>query len=299
VRVLVSGARGFIGSAVARHLEAQGHEVVSLARGNVAPGPKVVGWDPAAGRLEPASLEGIDAAVHLAGEPISSRWTARKKVAIRESRVGGTALLARALAAARRKAQVLVCASAVGIYGDRGDEALTEESAPGSSFLAENCRDWEAAAAPAASAGIRVVHLRIGLVVGRGGGLLGRLVPLFRAGLGGRLGSGRQYMSWIALEDLVHAVHVAIEDASWAGPYNATAPRPVTNLEFTAALGRAVGRPTLLPAPAFALRLVFGREMAQELLLGGQRAVPARLQQSGFRFQYPELEGALRAALAH
>jgi hypothetical protein len=239
----------------------------------------------------------MDAVVHLAGEPILGRWTAAKKRRISASRVGGTALIATALASLTRRPRVLVCASASGYYGDRGEELLTEESPSGRGFLAEVCRAWEAAAAPARAAGIRVVHVRTGLALSAHGGLLGPLLLPFRLGLGGPIGRGRQYWSWIAIDDLVDVFRFALETDGLGGAVNAAAPNPVTNAEFSRTLGRVLGRPVLLPVPPLALRVIFGRDAADEAMLTGTRLVPARLLATGFRFRYPELEGALRHVL--
>ena len=254
-------------------------------------------WDPAKGEVDAAGLEGLDAVVHLAGENIASgRWNAVRKAAIRDSRVNGTRLLCDALAGLARPPKTLVCASAIGYYGDRGEELLTEESSPGTGFLPEVCREWEAASEPAARKGIRVVTLRIGVVLSPKGGALSRMLPLFRAGLGGVIGNGRQYVSWIALDDLVGIVLHALQSGELRGPVNAVAPVPVTNRELTEALGKVLSRPTLLPVPAFALRLAVG-EMADALLLASARVVPRRLEETGYRFRFPELGGALRHLL--
>jgi len=254
-------------------------------------------WDPERGEIDAAALEGLDAVVHLAGENIASgRWTAEKRRRIRESRVAGTKLLVRALAGLDRPPAVLVCASAVGFYGDCGARIVDETAPCGAGFLAGLCRDWEEAASAASEAGIRVVRLRIGLVLSAAGGALKKMLPLFRLGLGGRIGHGRQSMSWIALDDLVSLILHCIDEESLAGPVNAVAPGAVTNREFTAALARVLRRPALLPAPAFLLRLALGG-MAEELLLSSTRAVPAKALASGFTFRHPAVEEALRAVL--
>ena len=297
MRVAVSGSTGFVGSEVVASLSTAGHEVVRLVRRDPAPGERAVRWDPMKREVDAAGLEGLDAVVHLAGENIASgRWTAARKAAIRDSRVNGTRLLCDALAGLTRPPKLLVCASAIGIYGDRGEELLTEESPPGTGYLAEVCREWEAASEPAARKGIRVVALRIGMVLSPRGGALARMLPPFRAGLGGVIGSGRQYVSWIALDDLVGIVLHALQPGELHGPVNAVAPRPVTNRELTGALGKALSRPTLLPVPAFALRLAVG-EMADALLLASARVVPRRLEETGYRFRFPELPAALRHLL--
>jgi len=300
MRVLVSGSTGFLGSALVRALGVAGHQVVRLVRPNTT-GPPVPAdtrsWDPARGVLDPATLDGVDAVVHLAGENIASGWwTAARKARIRASRVDSTALLAETLARLPTPPTVFVVASAVGYYGSRGAETLTEASGPGRGFLAEVCRAWEAAAAPAARQSIRVVHPRFGIVLGASGGPLARMLVPFRLGLGGRIGSGAQWTSWVAREDAAAAVLHALATERLAGPVNVVAPEPVTNREFTATLARVLGRPALLPVPASPLRLLLG-EMAEELLLTSQRAVPERLTGSGFRFRYPTLEVALRAVL--
>ncbi len=242
-------------------------------------------------------LEGLTAAIHLSGANVAAhRWTPEYMREIEASRVGSTGTLARVLAGLERPPRVFLVASATGIYGDRGDEVLTEDSAPGTGFLAEVCRNWEAAAEPAVVAGIRVVHLRFGVVLSAGEGALGKLAPLFRMGLGGRLGSGRQWMSWMGIEDAVAAVRFLLKTPQIVGAVNMTAPNPVTNAEFTRVLGRVLHRPALLPAPAFALRLALGR-MADEALLASARAMPKRLMDAGFRFAQPTIEEALAAAL--
>ncbi len=298
MRIAVSGSNGLVGSEVVTALSAAGHEVVRLVRRVPAPGEKAVRWDPEKGESDAAGLEGLDAVVHLAGENIASgRWTAARKAAIRDSRVNGTRFLCGALAGLARPPKTLVCASAVGYYGDRGEEPLTEESPPGTGFLAEVCREWEAASAPAARKGIRVVALRIGTVLSPKGGALARMLPLFRVGLGGVIGGGRQYVSWVALDDLVGIVLHALQSGELRGPVNAVAPVPVTNRELTEALGRVLSRPTLLPVPAFALRLAVG-EMADALLLASTRVAARRLEETRYRFRFPELGEALRHLVA-
>ena len=298
MRVAVSGTRGLIGAEVVSALSAAGSEVVRLVRRRPVPGEKAVRWDPEKGIADPAGLAGLDAVVHLAGENIAAaRWNAARKAAIRNSRVEGTRLLCDALAALPGPPKTLVCASAVGYYGDRGADLLTEESPAGTGFLSEVCREWEAAAEPAAQKGIRVVHLRIGVVLTPAGGALARMLPPFRAGLGGTLGSGRQYVSWVALDDLPGIVLHVLANGDLRGPVNAVAPCPVTNREFTGALGKVLSRPTLFPVPAFALRLAVGGEMADALLLASARVVPRRLEETGYRFRFPELHGALRHLL--
>ncbi len=298
MKVLVTGASGFVGSALVPFLTNEGHFVVRLVRTAPAPGHSEVAWDPARGTIDLDALEGIDAAVHLAGASIAaSPWTSEGKRRIRDSRVGGTGLLCESFARLDRPPKVLVCASAVGYYGDRGHEVLREDSPPGTGFLAQVCREWEAATTPAERKGMRVVRLRIGMVLSPKGGALARMLGPFRAGLGGRVGSGEQYVSWIALDDLIGAVDHALRTGSLEGPVNAAAPRPVTNREFAKTLGRVLGRPAVVPAPAFVVRLLLG-EMADELLLASTRVSPDRLLLSGYAFRYPELEGALRHLLS-
>jgi uncharacterized protein len=296
MNILVTGASGLIGTALVSSLTSHGHEVTRLVRGQQRSGEKAARWDPMAGTIDASALEGADAAVHLAGENIAERWTAAKKVRIRDSRVKGTQLLCETLARLSSPPQVLVSASAIGYYGDRGEEILSEESPPGRGFLSEVCRAWEAATEPAQRQGIRVVQLRMGVVLSPAGGALAKILPPFRMGLGGVLGSGRQYMSWIALDDVVGVIQHAIVTDALQGPTNAAAPRAVTNQEFTKTLGKVLGRPTVMPLPAFAARLMFG-EMADELLLASARIQPTKLLASGYRFRYPELEDALRHLL--
>jgi hypothetical protein len=289
---LISGASGLIGTALERRLQARGDDVVRMVR-RPPRSPDEISWAPERGLLSLRELEGFDAVIHLAGENVASgRWTPRRMAAIRDSRVASTDLLARRLAALKRPPQVLVSASAIGIYGDRGEEELDETSAPGTGFLPSVCSAWEGAAAPASEAGIRVVHPRIGLVLSRDAGALARMLTLFRLGLGGRLGSGRQWMSWISLADMVSMLEAAVLDARLAGPVNAVAPRPIRNAEFTASLGRALARPTLAPVPAFALRALVGR-MADDLLLASVRVRPRVLDSAGFVFRHTTLDQAL------
>lgn len=257
----------------------------------------MVQWDPANGKVDVAKLEGHTVAVHLAGESVAKgRWTPEKKARIRDSRVEGTRRLAETLIHLAQPPQTLVCASAIGYYGNRGDEVLREESLPGTDFLAGVCREWEAAALPVAERGIRVVNMRIGIVLSPEGGALAKLLTAFKMGAGGKVGSGNQYMSWIALDDVIGAIHHVLRTENLTGPVNTVAPHPVTNGEFTETLGRVLDRPTVFSVPAFAARLAFG-EMADALLLSSARVEPARLLKSNYQFKHPELEGALRHLL--
>lgn len=297
LRVAVTGATGFVGSALVAALGAAGHRVDRVSRRRPLPGSTDIQWDPARGQLDSRALEGVDAVVHLAGESIAARrWTRAVKERIGRSRVDGTRLVAGTAARLARRPQVLVAASGIHYYGDRGEESLTEDSPAGTGFLPEVCRAWEAAADPARAAGIRVVHLRFGLVLAGDGGALPRMLVPFRLGAGGVIGSGRQYWSWIGLADVVRVIELALAVETLAGPVNAVAPAPATNREFTRTLGRVLRRPTILPLPAAAVRLFLG-EMGETLLLMSTRALPRRLERAGFRFRHPALEGALRAAL--
>jgi uncharacterized protein (TIGR01777 family) len=294
MRILVTGASGLVGSALVPALSAAGHTVVRAVRGSPVPGE--VAWDPAAGRMDAASLEGTDAVVHLAGENIAGRWTKEKKERIRASRVDGTSLVARAIAATKTRPRVLVAASAVGWYGDRGDEALDESSARGTGFLPDVCEAWERASDAARDAGVRVVHLRFGVVLSPKGGALARMLTPFKLGVGGVIGSGRQWMPLVSIDDLVAAALHVLAHGDLAGPVNVCTPTQATNRDFTKALGRALGRPTVFPMPAFAARLAFG-EMADGLLLASARVAPKRLLASGFAFRHADAESALRHVL--
>jgi NAD dependent epimerase/dehydratase family enzyme len=319
VRVLVTGSSGLVGSALVPLLASSGSSITRLVRRT--PGPGEISWDPAAGEIDAARIEGFDAVVHLAGENIAlRRWNAATKARIHHSRVLATRLLAETLAGRVNPPRVFVCASAIGYYGDRAgvtdagcvtkaggvtdpegvanaaDEELTESSPPGRDFLAGLCREWEAASKTAEEAGIRVVRLRIGMVLSPRGGALAKMLPLFRLGVGGVLGSGRQYMSWIAIDDLVAIIRRAINDEELSGPVNAVSPNPVTNREFTRTLASVLSRPAIIPAPAFVLRAALG-EMADALLLSSQRVIPARLAAAGFSWRFPDLRGALSHVL--
>jgi hypothetical protein len=297
MEIVVTGASGLIGSALTASLTTSGHGVTRLVRRPPQTGEKALRWDPVSRSIDATAFDGVQAVVHLAGENLAERWTAAKKVNIRDSRINGTQVLAEAIAHLASPPKVLVSASAIGYYGDRGEEWLSEESAPGQGFLPEVCRSWEAATETARQAGVRTVQLRFGIVLSPAGGALAKMLPPFRLGLGGVLGNGRQYMSWVALEDTVGAIEHAISTVDLQGPTNVVAPQAVTNYEFTKTLGRVLGRPTAIPLPAFAARLMFG-EMADELLLASTRVQPAKLLASGYRFRYPELASALRHLLA-
>jgi uncharacterized protein len=295
MRIAITGAGGLIGNALRARLTNDGHEVIRIGRYNKR-NPPDVRWSVLHAQLNPTPLEGLDAVVHLAGEPIVGKWTHAKKQAIRDSRVDGTRLLASTLAALRRKPKVLISASAIGYYGDRGDDVMDESSAIGGGFLPDVSRDWEAAAQPAADAGIRVVHPRLGVVLSKIGGALKQMLPIFKLGLGGPLGSGAHWMSWIGLDDTAGAILHLIQNDSVSGPVNLVAPKPVTNREFTRTLASKLRRPAVFPAPRFALRLAFG-ELADAALLASQRVQPGVLEQSGYTFAHPTLEAALRAEL--
>lgn len=297
MKILISGASGFLGSALTTFLRENGHEVVRLIRPGAPMSSETVVWDPALGQIDATRLEGFDAVVHLSGESVSGRWTSSKKTAIHDSRVQGTKLLAGTLAALSRPSSVFISASATGYYGDRGDEILTEESAIGKTgFLPGVCREWEEAAQPLRKKGIRVVHLRFGVILGAEGGALAKMLSPFRKGLGGIIGSGRQYMSWVSLEDVLGVVEHALNTPALEGPVNVVSPEPVTNKEFTKALGEILHRPTIFPIPAMAAKLLFG-EMAEELLLASTRVEPRKLLKSGYRFKHMHLPEALQAIL--
>ena len=298
-RIAITGATGLVGGALVPFLTDAGHEVLRVTRRPRSPQGRVrdVAWDPMAGQIDAAALDGVDAVIHLAGEPVSERWTPEHKRAIRESRVRGTALLATTLSRLTKRPAVLVSTSATGYYGDGGDRVLDESSPPGRDFLAGVARDWEAAAMPAEDAGIRVAIPRLGVVLSPRGGALQKLLPPFRMGAGGKVGSGDQWMSWIALDDVIGAIeHLLFTDTA-RGPFNLVAPHPVTNAEFAHTLGHVLHRPSIMTVPAFALKLAFG-EMAEAMLLAGQRVSCAKLVAAGYAFRHPTLEQALRHELS-
>jgi uncharacterized protein len=297
MEVLVTGSSGFIGSALMSELKSRGHGVRRLVRSG--PGAGRVMWDPTSGTIDKDGLDGIEGVVHLAGEGIGSRrWNAAHKARILDSRVRGTHLLAETLASLTPSPKVLVSASASGYYGDRGDEQLTESSEPGADFLAEVCKQWEAATESAEKAGVRVAHTRSGIVLSKRGGAFARLLLPFRLGVGGPLGSGRQYWPWITLRDEVRAMVHLLETDGLSGPFNLCAPDAVPQAELARTLGRLLKRPSILPAPAFSLKLVLG-EMGDALVLSSQRMIPARLRETGFEFEHPQLEGGLKWAIAN
>lgn len=294
MKVVVSGASGLIGSALVPALEAAGHDVLRLVRRD-ARGASEVAWDPGAGTVDAARLAGVDAAVSLSGANLNRRWTAARKREIRDSRVSSTSLLARTLAELEPRPRVFVSAGGCGIYGDRGDEVLTEESELGTGFLADVGRAWEAAADPARAAGLRVVSFRQGMVLTRDGGALRQMLLPFKLGVGGRVASGRQWWSWVSLDDLV-AAYLFVLESELAGPVNLASPSPVTSAAFAKALGRALHRPAVLPVPAFTIKVLFG-ERGEAVVLEGQRTLPARLLDAGFTFAYDDLDAALERAL--
>ncbi len=294
MRITLTGGTGFIGRRLVTKLLADGHSLHLLGR-RAHGGVRFTDWDAGAGAPPAQAFEGAEAVIHLAGEPVAQRWTAEARRKIRESRVHGTQNLVQVLSTLANRPACLVSASAIGIYGTRGDEMLTEFSPPGQGFLAGVCREWEEAAGRAEALGMRVVRVRIGVVLGRGGGALARMLPPFKSGVGGRLSSGRQWMSWIHVDDLVSLVRFSLT-APLSGPVNATAPNPVSNAEFTRVLAGTLHRPAMFPLPALALKAMFG-EMA-EVLLASQRVLPQAVQSAGFRFHYPELAAALKNLLA-
>lgn len=296
MKILITGSTGLIGSALADFLRSEGHSVAGLVRSKPEPGSADVYWNPSAQEIDKAGLEGIDAVVHLAGESIEGRWTEKKKARIYNSRVNGAMLLSDTLADLEDPPDALISASAVGYYGDRGDEILKEDSGPGSMFLSEVCKAWEAGTEPAEKRGIRVVNTRFGIVLTPKGGALERMITAFNVGLGGKLGTGKQYVSWVAIDDLTRAISFTLNTDTLRGPINVTSPNPVTNEELTKTLGQVISRPTIMSIPAFMARLAFG-EMADNTLLASARAIPAKLLAAGFKFQYPEIEAALRQVL--
>lgn len=293
MRVLMSGAGGLIGSALTEALESKRHEVVPLRRG-AAGGPH--SWSIEERRIDDRALEGVDAVVHLSGRPIAPPFTKSRKQAILDSRVIGTSIIAEAVAT--RRPSAFISASAIGYYGDRGDEILTEGSAPGDGFLADVVQQWEAASRPAADAGVRTVNIRTGLVLTDEGDLLKRMSIPFKLGVGGRMGSGEQWWSWITLEDEVRAIVHCLEHGALSGPVNLSAPEPVRNKAFVDALGDALNRPSAIPVPGFALKLVLGAEAAQELILASQRVIPEKLLESGFTFEHPAIDAGMAAAFS-
>ncbi|HEX7723156.1 MAG TPA: TIGR01777 family oxidoreductase [Pyrinomonadaceae bacterium] len=292
MKIAIAGASGLIGSALIPILQSEGNQITRLVRSSPKPGE--IEWHPNQDEVSAQSLEGFACVINLAGENIAGgRWTDDQKRKIRDSRVNGTHLLSEAIGKMNSKPTAFICASATGIYGDRDDETLDEQSESGGGFLAGVCREWEQATEPASKAGVRVVNLRMGPVLAREGGMLSKLLTPFKMGMGGKVGSGKQYISWVALDDAVNAIKLAIDDESIHGPINIVSPNPVRNEEFTKTLGHVLNRPTALAMPAFAARLAFG-EMADEMLLASQKVMPKRLSQAGFQFQYPTLESAMR-----
>ena len=295
MKVLIAGASGLVGSALIPVLEAEGEEVTRLVRTSAGAGE--IEWHPNNDQIDATKLEGFDAIINFAGENIAGgRWTDEQKRKIHDSRVYGTHLLSEAIARLKQPPKVFLCASATGIYGDRGDEILDEQSDSGGGFLAGVCREWEQATEPAVTFGVRTVNLRFGPILAREGGMLAKLLTPFKMGMGGKVGSGKQFISWVAIDDSVGAIKLALKDESIRGPLNIVSPHPVTNEEFTKTLGHVLSRPTALAMPAFAVRLAFG-EMADEMLLTSQRVIPKRLNDAGYDFEYPQLEGALRKHL--
>lgn len=297
LKICISGSTGLIGSAASEYLRGRGHQIIRLVRKKSAAGASEIYWDPSKGEIDAESLEGMDAIIHLAGKNVAqTRWNKQVKGEIYASRIDGTRLISETIAGLKSKPAVLISASATGFYGNRGDEKLTEASTVGTGFFPDTCRDWENTAQPARAAGVRVVNTRFGIVLSNSGGVLKRMLPPFRFGLGARLGSGTQYMSWISIRDLLPALDHVINTETLSGPVNFTAPEPVTNAEFTRTLARILKRPAPGFIPEFAIELLFG-EMGRSLLLDGVRVLPSVLDKSGFRFDYPELENALRQEL--
>jgi uncharacterized protein len=292
MKILLSGSHGLVGSALSKALRDDGHEVTPLVRYAPDYGAAEVEWNPEHYSIVLSRLEGFDAAIHLAGESIAERWNEEKKKRIRDSRVNGTKLISESIAALKERPSVFISASAIGYYGNRGDEVLTEASSPGDDFLARVCVDWERATLAAAEKGIRTVNLRFGVILAKHGGALAKMLPPFRMGVGGRVGSGKQWMSWIALEDVVDGIRHVLRNDTLNGPLNFVAPEPVTNADFTKTLAKVLSRPAFFPMPEFGVRLAFG-EMGEALLLSSQRVMPRRLLDSGYVFRYPRLESAL------
>jgi uncharacterized protein len=297
MNVLISGASGLVGAALIPALVSRGDRVIRLVRHPVEPGAPEIEWHPGS-RLDPETLEGFDAVIHLAGENIFSRWTPEKKSAIRQSRIGGAQTLSDAIAGCQRAPRVFLSASAIGYYGSRADESLGDEGSSGDGFLAEVAREWEDATSSARRAGVRVVNLRFGVVLSKAGGALAKMLTPFRLGLGGRLGSGQQFFSWISIDDTIGAILFSLDNERVRGPVNLTAPAPVTNAEFAKTLARVLHRPAIFPLPLFIPTLVFGKEMTAETLAASARVFPAKLAAAGYNFRHPELEGALRDLLA-
>ena len=292
MKIAIAGASGLVGSALIPILQSDGNQITRLVRSSPKAGE--IEWHPNQDEVSTQSLEGFDVIINLAGENIADgRWTDEQKRKIRDSRVNGTHLLGEAIAKMNSKPKAFICASATGIYGDRDDEVLDEQSESGGGFLAGVCREWEKATEPANKAGVRVVNLRFGPILARDGGMLSKLLTPFKMGMGGKVGSGKQHISWIALDDAVSAIKLAIDRQTIDGPLNVVSPNPVTNEEFTKTLGHVLNRPTALAMPAFAARLAFG-EMADEMLLASQKVMPKKLTSAGFQFQYPQLEAAMR-----
>lgn len=297
MKIAVSGSTGLIGSPLVAALKQRGDAVIRLVRPPTTPTGGAVLWDPERGTIDRRGLEGVDAVVNLAGESVFGRWSGAKKRRIRESRVQGTRLISDTIASLTERPRVLLAASAIGYYGDQADRELTEQSPAGGDFLAEVARDWEAATGSAARAGVRVVNMRFGVVLTPQGGALGKMLPPFRLGIGGPVGNGKQYVSWIELGDVISAILYLLDKPDLAGPVNITAPEPVTNREMAMTLGKILRRPAVVPVPSFALRMAFGAEGA-EMLQSGQRVLPERLRASGFTFRFPTIERALRHLLA-
>ena len=298
MKVVIAGASGMVGSALTPALRAAGHDVLRLVRGGAAHAPDEIVWDPATGGIDERRLEGAEAVINLSGENLGAgRWTAARRERILRSRVDATRTLVTTMAKLARKPEVFLSASAIGYYGDRGDEVLTEASEIGHGFLPEVCLAWETHAEGASRFGVRTALLRFGLILARNGGALAKMRPLFRLGVGGRLGSGRQWMSWVGIDDVVSVVGHALQEERCRGPVNVVAPGAVTNAEFTHTLAQALHRPAIVPVPALALRVVLGRAMADEALLSSVRAAPERLREAGYRFRHPMLAAALAAVL--